>query len=484
MKMNSLQARISLLTVGLITTAFVVSTLLQLRNEQSLIIQQTEISRSRLTETFAVSITNALLYEELGLIEEGGLIENYIEEWIGMEDLPIRYIQVTNREGRVIASSRFREYGVIPADSLSRLVIASTSTIIHRVRSEDDEPILDVATPLNIATRSWGHIRVGYSLQPLQAQIKRIRYYHAILSIVFIAVGSIIIAYYVNHAMQPLGELRDFVIKVGEETWQRAPVRRNDEIGELAQTFNTMLDQIEQGRELERDTQEKFHQTEKIATIGKLAAGIAHEVRNPLAGILNLVENMKRYRVDPDKQMEYVDVIEKGLKRIEKTVDGLVSFARQAPFSPGRTNPADLINETLHLVEYPVRKGNITIEKEYETARYFINADADQVRQVLLNIILNAIQALEHGGGKIAIRVVQIPPAQVAIEIEDDGIGIPKEHLSRIFDPFYTTQPLGKGTGLGLAVSKSIIQRHGGTLSVKSEEGRGTKFTIILPEAM
>ncbi len=473
----SLRQRSTILAVCLLSMALLVLSYLFSRSEEKFAIKQGEISRRHLTETFAISITNSLLYEELGLIEEGGLIENYIEEWMNKGDLSIEYIKVLNQDGFIIASNNLRQYGRAESDSLSKIIHESDSTLSHFI--ENNDPVLEISTPLSISTRSWGHLRVGYALMPLRKELQEVRFYHIMMVVAMVVISSIILAFYLHKEISPLVELRDFMDRAATESWLRSQIDRNDEIGDLARTFNSLLDQMEQARELERETQDKFYQTEKMSTIGKLAAGVAHEVRNPLAGIQNLVDNLEQYDVDSEKRSQYIEVIRDGLRRIERTVDGLVSFARSTPFSPEPTNAVELMENALALTAYPLQKSGITVKREFDKNLPDIVVDSDQANQVLLNIILNAIQAMEESGGVLTARVKMEDKRGVSLEVEDTGIGFPKKDRKKIFDPFYTTQPTGKGTGLGLAVSKSIVQRHGGQITVSSEEGKGAIFTVI-----
>ncbi|MBD3165114.1 HAMP domain-containing protein, partial [bacterium] len=434
---QSLRRRILLLTVVLLTLSMVLITLLHVTREHALVTDQAKSNRRHLTETFAISITNSLLYEELGLIEEGGLIENYIEEWMRKEELHIQFIHVMDTRGRIIASSRLTEYGKAPDDPHILNALSVDTTVVRRLQSDEYGDILDITAPLTISTRSWGHLRMGYSMAPLQTELYRLWVMHGLAALGMILLSSLIVLPYLRSLLKPLAQLRDFVQTAAEEPWRRTELSSADEIGDLARNFNAMLDQIEAARELERETQEKFYQTERVANIGKLAAGVAHEIRNPLAGILNLAENLERYRVNHERQKEYIDAIVQGLQRIEKTVDGLMSFARQTPFAPTSIDISSLIKETLRLVRYPLRKARIDVHTILDEEAQRVFGDMDQLRQVLLNLILNAVQAIENNG-RITITTSPEGSDQVRISVADDGIGIPRERIVRIFDPFYT----------------------------------------------
>jgi signal transduction histidine kinase len=479
----TLRHRLTYLSLGLYVITLLLLTFIFVKRDESLITIQNEMLRRHLTETLAISITNTLLYQELELIEEGGLIDNYIEEWMNNPELNVRSIRVTNPDGVVVASNDFREYGK-EITSLGKIVITEKKqTVVSKIRGLNSEQLLLVSTPLNISTRSWGNLSLTYSLESLHSALKDSRIKYSAVTIAAILLSSILFATYMHYAFKPITELRDFVIKVPDQSWFRARVRKNDEIGDMANAFNEMLDKLEQVRELERETQEKFHQAERVSVIGKLAAGVAHEIRNPLAGIENLVENLEKYKYDSRKFDQYSKAITDGLQRIEKTVDGLVSFAHQSDFLPKPTNLIEIMEETLELTGYNLRKSNIKISWDIPESIPDVHIDGDQFRQVLLNIILNAITAMEETGGELKVGFKNENSKGIELYIEDNGIGIPVEQVDQIFDPFFTTHPVGKGTGLGLAVSDSIIEHHGGQLRVESDEGIGTRFTITLPKS-
>lgn len=483
MKKASLQKRITILSVLLSALILLLLTLFFAWRDEELFIRQNRSLRLHLSETLAISITNALLYEELGLIEEGGLIENYIDEWMHTPDLHVRMIRVLSPEGRVIASSNLRDVGRTIQDSTVLHHLDQLATSSRHVTSADGEPVIEVFTPLNISTRSWGLLTVDYSLRPMMEELRHIRIESGLVALGLIALIAVVLAIYVRSAFAPLKELQMFVGQVPKQSWFRTPVRRNDEIGDLAVSFNEMLDELEQVREKEREAQEKFHYSERVAMVGKLAAGVAHEVRNPLAGIGTLVENLARYRENDAKFEQYTDAIHKGLGRIERIVAGLISLSHQTPFNPRPTNPVQVVQDVLELAGYALRKARVQTVWKVDEPVPQVLADGDQLRQVILNLVLNAARAMDEQGGRLTVGVQRGEPGFVKLYIEDEGIGIPRENLTKVFDPFFSTLPVGEGSGLGLAVSRSILDRHRGRIEVASEEGKGARFTLVLPEA-
>lgn len=233
-------------------------------------------------------------------------------------------------------------------------------------------------------------------------------------------------------------------------------------------------------RELQQ-LQAQLIQAEKMASVGKLAAGVAHELNNPLTGIL-LYSHLLLEQMDPDNaSRENLEKIVKQTTRCKDIVKGLLDFARQAE---PKIEPHDingLVDEALSLIESQSLFHNIRVIKSFRSSLPHIAVDAAQIQQVFINIILNAAEAME-GNGDLTIETSHLEDSGfVAIQFTDTGCGIPRAILDTIFDPFFTTKRVGQGTGLGLAICYGIIQRHGGTIDVTSEEGTGTTFTIKLP---
>ena len=232
----------------------------------------------------------------------------------------------------------------------------------------------------------------------------------------------------------------------------------------------------------QKNLEKKLIQSEKLATIGLLASGVAHELRNPL----NIIETARYYlseilpKENSDAQNKLL-IIKKNVTRASNIINNLLEFSRHSSKDKETVEINLLIDKTLSLIEKDLSSHNVTVRKNYGTIpmAYF---NVDSLKQVFLNIIINAIQAMPEGG-ELTIRTQFLPENSLQIQFSDTGQGISEENLNHIFTPFFTTKEVGKGTGLGMYVSHSIIQREGGEISVKSELGKGTTFTIELPIA-
>jgi signal transduction histidine kinase len=213
--------------------------------------------------------------------------------------------------------------------------------------------------------------------------------------------------------------------------------------------------------------------------VGKLAAGVAHEINNPLGGILNCLYNLRKGSLSPVRQEEYWASMEHGVRRVQKIVRQLLDFSQQhePEFSPADINR--IVDQVLTLTTHLFAPNQIRLETELGHGLPSIMVDRHMIEQVLMNLILNAVQAMKSGG-VLTIRT-SVAEGICRVEVCDTGSGIPPSVLPRVFDPFFTTKGEGEGTGLGLSVNLGIVERHGGKILVESEVGKGTTFTLWLP---
>jgi signal transduction histidine kinase len=227
------------------------------------------------------------------------------------------------------------------------------------------------------------------------------------------------------------------------------------------------------------DEQAKLIQAEKLSSIGLLASGVAHEINNPLSGVMGCCKALREGSVEGERRDEYFEAVQDGLERIRGTVQSLLDFARQRPPAPTDQDAAEVVASCIRLLQPLERKKDLSVKSHIATGEVVVEADRTQLMQALVNVLMNSIQAAPRGG-VIAVRA-RPEEARVGIRIEDNGGGIPPEVLSKVCDPFFTTKPEGEGTGLGLAITLGIARAHGGDLAIESELGKGTAVTLWLP---
>jgi len=249
---------------------------------------------------------------------------------------------------------------------------------------------------------------------------------------------------------------------------------------ELEDYGRVLEEKVEERSQQLRKIQAKLMQSEKLASLGRLASGVAHEINSPLNGILAFSHLlMRRLKDNPELQKE-LEIIVKEATRVSAIVRGLLDFSRESKPQKRPCNINDLILHTLSLVERQAVFQNIRIARNLDSQVPILLLDANQIQQVFMNILLNAADAMSNQG-TLTISSSHVPGDPfVQLKFADTGCGIPEENLNKIFDPFFTTKADKKGTGLGLAVSYGIIERHRGRIEVQSEVGRGTTVTIHL----
>jgi two-component system NtrC family sensor kinase len=230
----------------------------------------------------------------------------------------------------------------------------------------------------------------------------------------------------------------------------------------------------------ERELQQRLLQTEKMAAVGQLAGGVAHEINNPLGGILAFTQILMREIDREDERYSYLNEIESAALRCKRIVESLLKFSRRTPGTErSEVNLNEVVQNTLFLVEHQYQLKNVEIFRDLQDMLWLVKANANQLGQVVLNFLTNAFGAMPRGG-KIWVKTWNDEKeGLVRLSVSDTGKGIPKKHLSKIFEPFFTTKE--EGTGLGLTVTMDIVQAHGGTVEVESEEGKGTTFTVSFP---
>jgi PAS domain S-box-containing protein len=270
---------------------------------------------------------------------------------------------------------------------------------------------------------------------------------------------------YEVEVMTRLGEIRTVMVSV-------SPLQGVE--GEILGVLGIARDMTDT-----KKLEQQIRNSEKLASVGKLAAGVAHEINNPLGGILNCLYNLRKGTLSPARQEEYRASMEDGVRRVQKIVRQLLDFSQQyePEFSPTDIN--QVVDRVLVLTTHLFAPNRIVLEAALGHGLPSLMVDRHMIEQVLMNLILNAVQAMKNGG-VLTIRT-SVAEGICRVEVSDTGSGIPPAVLSRIFDPFFTTKNEGEGTGLGLSVSLGIVERHGGKILVESEVGKGTTFTLCLP---
>ncbi len=298
------------------------------------------------------------------------------------------------------------------------------------------------------------------------------------VAICAVSIGAL--AYFIQ---RPMVELQEKIAEVGEGNLKVAVsfASRNDEIGDLGRNFNHMVQQLRDSRdEIETLHRTQMSRAEHLATLGELATGLAHEIRNPLAGIAGVIDIVGRDLPSTSPARAVVKDVRQEIAQINRILTDLLGAARPHPPRISRSNLNTTIEHAVMLARQQVLSKPISIELKKSPDLPEIEHDSDQIHQVFLNLLLNAVQAV-HGEGKIEVEIASRND-QATIVVSDTGCGIPPHQLAHIFRPFYTTK--GNGTGLGLSLARRIVEEHHGRIEVNSIVGKGSKFEVVLPFTM
>jgi len=362
-----------------------------------------------------------------------------------------------------------------------------------------NEWYISAYTPIrNLLGNTIGMLYVGILERPYKDILWKNLY--VFLGITLLAMGLVsVVAMIVAHQIsRPIRAMANAAKKIaGGDYSQKVEVHSDDEIGFLANNFNNMVSELvgahqelrNWGETLERKVEQRttelkamqthLIQSEKLAGVGKLAAGVAHEINNPLTCVLTNSSLILSDLPPDDPRREDLQTIVDETLRCRKIVKGLLDFARQTKPQKQTISLNKVAEDILSLVKNQASFQNISISAELDNGVPPVLADADQMRQVVLNIILNAADAMQQGGTLRVRSCLETGSNRVMLKISDTGPGIPAEIQNRLFEPFFTTKKTG--TGLGLAIAYGIMERHKGELKLESSPGHGTTISVILP---
>jgi signal transduction histidine kinase len=309
--------------------------------------------------------------------------------------------------------------------------------------------------------------------------IKRFMFMILIIFTGAVAIGLL----FANTLTRPIRNLASMTSKIGKGEFNvNVAVSSKDEIGDLTKAFNRMGVELKERDDRLEHAKKQLIQSEKMSAFGQMSAGIAHEVKNPLAGILGYAQLAKKKATPESGLDKYIEIIEKETKRCKDIVENLMRFARQEKTEFTDFDLNRVVQDSVALVDHQITITGIKLERSFAPDGTIptMYGNGNQVQQVLTNLMLNAQQAMKDKG-TITVSTQKGQDGWAEVLVADNGCGIPKENLEKIFEPFFTTKPAGQGTGLGLAVTFGIIQGHKGQIKVDSEVGKGTTFTVCLP---
>jgi two-component system NtrC family sensor kinase len=527
MSPKSLKFKVSLYLTLVLVAVMMLFVLLLVQQERGEQLRTTVTHMEQLSQVIARSTRHAML------LDNPDVVDKIIED-IGKQD-GIQRVRVLRKDGVIAHSNYPPEIGQridkeaeqcsschqgdkvlteIPNQKKWRIYdAADKQQLLGNMEVIRNEPSCSTAScHQHPASQSvLGVVDITYSLGKINQTMKA-----HVVNMVAVSIGFILLislsAGWLLHRMiyLPLADLEKGAKRLSLGNFDRAiPVRGEDEFGSLARSSNTMMAALKKSRQelqewvqtLEQKVNERTQELrlaeaevargEKLASIGQLAAGIAHELNNPLTGVLTFTHLLRKKMPEGSQDAEDLDLVIRETKRCASIIRRLLDFAREKTPEKAQVNLNGLIEETVRFIERSAALQRIEIALDLDPDLPPLFVDADLIKQVLINILVNAQQAItEHGNILVRSRVHESRKftncgdesvRAVEIAITDTGCGIPKANLQRIFDPFFTSKEVGKGTGLGLSVSYGIVRSHGGDIEVESTEGEGTTFRVFLP---
>jgi two-component system NtrC family sensor kinase len=526
---DSLKFKVGFYLVVALTVAVFLFTFMVIRNNREELLGETISHAAQLSEVITKSTRFAMLRNQPSYIDK-------IIQDVGAQN-DIDRVRILSKDGEVIYSSHAEEIGSLldqEAESClgchldkksmeespmvgrprfftngnGRRMLGTTAVI------RNEPTCSDAACHAHPADKSvLGVLDIVFPLEQIDETIQENTITIVSLSLGFVVLAAILVSLLVQRVVYaPLDDLKKGAVRLADGDLEHPiPVRSGDELGQLAESFNTMTAALHRSRgELEEwghtleqkveDATRELHAAqaeaargEKLASVGLLAAGIAHELNNPLTGVLTFSHLVRKEMPDGSPEADDLDLVIQETKRCAAIIRRLLDFAREKTPEKSYSDINRLVEETTQLIGQSAHVADIEILTDLDPQLPAVWIDEDLVKQVIMNMLVNAQHAIVAAGSiNVRTRVRHDrqgadadsgPVPMVEISIRDTGCGISEENLQRIFDPFFTTKGVGKGTGLGLSVSHGTIEAHGGLIEVESTMGVGTEFRIYLPLA-
>jgi len=479
---SSLKTKILFLIGSVIIILMLLISSVLLIKWRSIIIQKQSQNSISIAKTFTVTVIDAMILEEKRALQNENILETYLDNFVNRLG-NIKYVAIFDRKG----SSIIQLVKTKDPSSKSNHIINFRKTTTEEVKIFEHEKmnwVLEVNEPLVFSGRNWGYTVIGFDAQPIRDEIENIFILLLIATILVTSIVLIILFFSINHMTSSLEKLViefdkvDFVSDVDISL-----PTKTDEIGFLYHHFSLLLNRVEASKKQLENAQKQIYQAEKLASIGRLASGVAHQVNNPLNGIKSCLYAIQQNPNDATKNKLYLELINEGINNIETVVKKLLGFARQQSSSENLININESIQKVIQLFDFRLKEKRINVMLELSNKIGFVKIDYHLFQEVIMNLLLNSYDAIEKDG-TITITTLQEDDSLISLVINDSGIGISEHDIKKIFDPFFTTKEVGTGTGLGLSVCLGIIESHEGKISVQSKEGEGTTFKITLPRAI
>ena len=476
---SSIKVQIITVVGGIFSILTILTTMGILLQWRALVLERQQDNVASFARAFSVPVTDILIHSDN---QQSGaeFLESQINSFMENVD-DLIYTSVVNPALQIIAHSELRMFGDHIEDPHLIKAIQSVEDQT-RIYYSDGKWIIEAMQPLKIGNKQWGTLILGMDATHFHSNISRTFIRYTIIAMLALGLVLTFIYLFVDRILASLNELIEEVDKTDID--QKEPLRiksRNDEIGVLISRFGKLRKRLQDSKDELQKIHHQVYQTEKLASIGRLAAGVAHEVNNPLNGIRFCIYGIQEEPENKKQTQAYLKLINEGLEQIESVVTKLLGFSREKTSLPAEVDISEQIQIVIDLLEFRISKSNVQIVTKHEPRSRPFLIDGKLIQEIMMNLLLNSLDATGPNG-QIVIQTAFIEDQFVRIRVKDNGCGIPEENLEKVFEPFFTTKETGKGTGLGLSVTMGAIKAMGGTIEIESRLNKGTIFEITLPE--
>ena len=520
---HSLRFKIFIIVAASILVGFAAFSIFTLRHQQKIYMEDLLFNAQSVAETIINSLEHDMMANDTGGISS-------TLQTIARQDT-IQSLRIYSHAGWVWASSLSQEEGVVQFTRPESRQCSgchqggvradpNRNFLTYNVDSVD-KCMMNVIVPIpnrpSCSTASChvhdtespmlGFLNLSVCRKRVQASLRDSQILIVVVSLLLvILVPGLIMLTITRYVVRPLDNLVEGTVRVARgELDVNLPVHSKDEIGKLAISFNRMVEQVQQfqkelrtmNENLERRVEQKAEklkvaqrqiiQTEKMSSLGRLAAVIAHEINNPISGLvvfINLLQQpLDRETLSEDdrnKMIKRLGLMESEAKRCGKIVSELLAFSHEEK-KMVRCSMQEIVGRTVSIMQLRTRDRNVDIAVHIAEDIPQLVCDPGKIQQVIMNLLQNAAEAMPEGGEVRITGRRQVEPEAVILEVKDNGIGIPASHLPHVFEPFYSSKDHGQSVGIGLFVVYGVVEQHNGTIHVESREGEGTTFTITLP---
>lgn len=458
----TLNKKLILMMAGLSAAVILIMLVLNIYSEQALLttLQQ---KTSEITESLHLAIEEITKQEK----KDYKSLASYLNK---LKAGGIKEISIIDSATKIRASTDPKKVGKLTSKYITELIFKSE---VGEFLTKEGN-LYHIILPVVAKGEHQGYIHLEVSTEDISSLMKTHMRKRILATLIIFLCGFVVTVWLSSRYTRPIRRVVDSARAVASGDLDISlPIKEHDEIGDLKRNFNQMVKKLKEFRALE----ERWREIEHLSTIGDLSRSIAHEIRNPLNFISLSVDHLSG-QIENENQIKLLNSIKEEVKRLDSLISNFLAYGKPLNLNRKSTDILKLIDDTLSLVEARAEKTGIRIIKEYPVETLTVKIAPELIKTCLINIFQNAFHAMPEGG---TMRIsVEKPNQEIIISVKDTGVGVDDSIQEKVFEPFFTTRP--RGVGLGLALTKRVVEEHGGRVKFVSKKGAGSTFTIILPE--